>query len=360
METAYKAADEALGQKITTLDGRVGANEQAIADLQDADTAITEAYKAADSAVTEAYKLADTTLKNDLTAEINKKADQETVNTQLAALSGRVDVVEGNDAGKSMRTVAADEAAKKVAEVVANADADFDTLKEIADWILNDKEGAAALQTDVAKLKQVTAGYEDEGAIKAADEALGQKITALEGRAGANEQAIANLQAADAQIIADYEAADAQIIADYKTADEALEGRVNTELAKKAVKTEVEGQIATLEERITDLVTEIEANEETTAKALTDLDTRVNKVYEDYKDADEALEGRVNTELAKKADKTEIEGQITLLSGRVADVEDTYVSTIKYMQADGTYKELVAVNNVIDLSSMVIDGGYYA
>jgi hypothetical protein len=37
--------------------------------------------------------------------------------------------------------------------IVADADADFDTLKEVADWILNDKTGAAALQSDVAKLK---------------------------------------------------------------------------------------------------------------------------------------------------------------------------------------------------------------
>ena len=44
-------------------------------------------------------------------------------------------------------------AAAKVAEIVANADADFDTLKEIADWILNDTTGAADMANDIAALQ---------------------------------------------------------------------------------------------------------------------------------------------------------------------------------------------------------------
>lgn len=46
-------------------------------------------------------------------------------------------------------------AAAKVAEVVANADADFDTLKEIADWILNDTTGAADMANDIAALQDL-------------------------------------------------------------------------------------------------------------------------------------------------------------------------------------------------------------
>ena len=39
-----------------------------------------------------------------------------------------------------------------VARVVANADADFDTLKEVADWIKSDVTGAAKMQTQIATL----------------------------------------------------------------------------------------------------------------------------------------------------------------------------------------------------------------
>ena len=40
--------------------------------------------------------------------------------------------------------------ADAVAAVVAGAESDFDTLKEVADWIASDKEGSAALQTTVS------------------------------------------------------------------------------------------------------------------------------------------------------------------------------------------------------------------
>lgn len=42
---------------------------------------------------------------------------------------------------------------EEVTKVVAGADADFDTLKEVADWIKNDKTGAAKMQVDIGTLK---------------------------------------------------------------------------------------------------------------------------------------------------------------------------------------------------------------
>lgn len=53
----------------------------------------------------------------------------------------------------SVANTATSIAAAKVAEIVANADADFDTLKEIADWILNDTTGAADMANDIATLQ---------------------------------------------------------------------------------------------------------------------------------------------------------------------------------------------------------------
>ena len=51
-------------------------------------------------------------------------------------------------------------AAAKVAEIVANANADFDTLKEIADWILNDTTGAADMANDIKALEDKMVGVE--------------------------------------------------------------------------------------------------------------------------------------------------------------------------------------------------------
>lgn len=58
-------------------------------------------------------------------------------------------VLIGNDEDMSVREIAAAE----VAELVAGADESFDTLKEIADWIMNDTTGAASMASDIATLK---------------------------------------------------------------------------------------------------------------------------------------------------------------------------------------------------------------
>lgn len=63
-----------------------------------------------------------------------------------AAMNDRVVKLEAIDHDK----LAADAAADAVAAVVAGADSDFDTLKDVADWIGSHKEGAAELQVTVS------------------------------------------------------------------------------------------------------------------------------------------------------------------------------------------------------------------
>ena len=79
-----------------------------------------------------------------LVEEITRaKASEAKIDTALAVLIG-------NDAGKSIRDIAADETAK----IVAGADANYDTLKEIADFIKNDITNAAGMAADIAELKE--------------------------------------------------------------------------------------------------------------------------------------------------------------------------------------------------------------
>ena len=93
-------------------------------------------------------------------------------------------------------------AAAEVAKIVANADADFDTLKEIADWILNDTTGAADMANDIAALEAKMAGVDEtvvktiaatlEAALKVegADKyALASELVALANRVKALEDA---------------------------------------------------------------------------------------------------------------------------------------------------------------------------
>lgn len=65
-----------------------------------------------------------------------------------------VDTLVGEDTGKSVRTVASEE----VAKIVAGADKSYDTLKEIADWIVSDTTGAAKMANDITRLDGILAG----------------------------------------------------------------------------------------------------------------------------------------------------------------------------------------------------------
>ena len=70
------------------------------------------------------------------------------------AYEGKVDTLIGSDASKSVRTIAAEEIAAELAD--PNRDTDFDTLKEIADWIQAHPADAAAMNTAIAALQTKT------------------------------------------------------------------------------------------------------------------------------------------------------------------------------------------------------------
>lgn len=128
---------------------------------------------------------------------IDDNAEAIGVNTAaIATLNGNAET-----AGSVAHTATAI-AAAKVAEIVANADADFDTLKEIADWILNDTTGAADMANDIKALENKLAGIDTtvvahvaaaiEAALKVdgADKyALASDLSALANRVKAIEEA---------------------------------------------------------------------------------------------------------------------------------------------------------------------------
>lgn len=113
------------------------------------------------------------------------------------ANAAAINVLNGDAAtAGSIANTANAAAAAKVAEIVANADADFDTLKEIADWILNDTTGAADMANDIAALQglvgdkavatQIAEAISAEGLDKYA---LAADLTTLAGRVKALEDA---------------------------------------------------------------------------------------------------------------------------------------------------------------------------
>lgn len=110
----------------------------------------------------------------------------------LKAIDGKVTTLIGSDANKSARAIAAEETAK----IVAGADASYDTLKEIADWISSHGTDAASMNSAIVALKGIVAGIGGTGekatvveyvtdaiaALKIGDYAKAADLTALAGR----------------------------------------------------------------------------------------------------------------------------------------------------------------------------------
>lgn len=76
--------------------------------------------------------------------------------SSIDSLDSRLDVLEGNASTQGS-------VAYQIAQIVAGADASFDTLKEIADWILSDTTGAAKMASDIAALQTAVGNVDYSG-----------------------------------------------------------------------------------------------------------------------------------------------------------------------------------------------------
>ena len=170
---------------------------------------------------------------------------QEAATYDDTALSDRITAIENNylkTADKTalqseISTAKAGAISEAVAAVVGEGtSADFDTLKEIADWILSDTTGAASL---VTRISAIESDY-----LKTADKtALQGEIDTLEAFVGTLPEGIVSTN------VVDYiqEAINGLKIGDYAKASEL------TALAERV--TAIEGKVTTLEEKVAALET---------------------------------------------------------------------------------------------------------
>ncbi len=172
-EKALSAAKESAATSSAAREGAItaqNASEAARTAAQNAQKAAEEARDDAETIASDtATKLVEASEKR-LQDQILNKVDKE----PFDALAQKVDAVVGGDTGKSARTIAAEE----VAKVVANAPADLDTLKEIADYIESDKTGAAEMVTQIdANAKAISA---EAARAQGAEAALDGRVKELE------------------------------------------------------------------------------------------------------------------------------------------------------------------------------------
>ena len=198
------------------------------------------------------------------------------------ALAGRVSTLEGNDAGKSVRTIASEELAKQL--IAEDAKESLDTLAEIAAWIQDHPDDASAMNEAIVALqnkvdtgdKTVSAYVTDAiAALSIGDYAKAADLTALAGRVKAIEDDY--LKAADKT--------------ELSNAINGVDGRLATvegDYLKTADKTELSDAIG-LKASQADLDAEVTARQNAVSANATEIAKKADKTY-------------VDAELAKKQD----------------------------------------------------------
>lgn len=180
-----------------------------------------------------------------------KGADKTELQGNIDTLAGRVSTNEGaitilNGEGEgSVKKQVAD----AIAGVVNSAPEDFDTLKEVADWIASDTTGAAKMQADIARLDGADTL---EGSVKKQiKDAVAAEAEIARAAEKANADAIAVEKGRVDGIVADYLKA-----ADKTELQNGIDG-VRTDLGNKGDAANSEGsafaRIANLKQVVSDL-----------------------------------------------------------------------------------------------------------
>lgn len=253
------ATDTALGELQDAVDA-IEADYLKAADK----TELSNAISAADGKAVDAQNAVDA-----LAGKVGDVAEGKTVVSMIAdaqaaatyddtALAGRVTTLEGNDAGKSVRTIANEELAKQL--VADDAKESLDTLAEIAAWIQSHPDDASAMNEAITALQnKVVLGTDSEGneyatvkayveaaiaALNVGQYALASDLVALAGRVTTIENDY--LKAADKTELSNAITlkADATALAEVKaTADAAaVKADVDAALALKAAQADLEAE----------------------------------------------------------------------------------------------------------------------
>lgn len=202
--TNIAANTTAIGNEVSRAQTAEGALETLITNLttkvNDNETDIEAKVKANTDAIAEHEGTLDN---HDSFIQALQAKDTELAGA-IATEKGRVDKLVGSDADKSVRDIAAEETAK----IVAGAPDNYNTLKEIADWITNDTTGAADMANDIKALQELTDSHTtlisnngtEISTVKGKVTTLEGKMSTAEGNISTNAQAIAANEQAIAAI----------------------------------------------------------------------------------------------------------------------------------------------------------------
>lgn len=243
--TARAQADTALGNRVKAIEVSIGEGGSVAEDIAQAQADIDALEALHATGKTVAQEVSDGITALNLANTYAGKAYE-----------GKVDTLIGSDTNMSVRAIAADEIAAELAD--PNRDTDFDTLKEIADWIQDHPADAAAMNTAITALQTKTTLGNDpdtgeeyatvKGYVDDQIAAVNGDASTLAGRVSTNEGDISALKAglgtsADEAAVAGTTAWSR--IADNQARLTAVEGRA-TALEGRA--TTIEGRLGTADD----------------------------------------------------------------------------------------------------------------
>ena len=128
---------------VSTLWGQIATEIQSKVNVEK--TRAEQAEAALQTAINNEATTARAAEKANATAAANAKSVADAAKSLAETNKAGLAKIQGSDTDKSARAIAAEE----VAKIVASADADFDTLKEIADWISTHADGASSMNTAI-------------------------------------------------------------------------------------------------------------------------------------------------------------------------------------------------------------------
>ena len=282
--------------------------------------------------------------------------------TSLDATILKVDTLIADDADKSVRTIANEELAAQL--LSGKADADFKTLQELAAWLEDHPESAAAMNEAIqanktAIEKEVTDRQTAISGIQgqidalddtyATDDELAAVKSELEGKITAAEKKATTVVAEGT------DAGNNLDIASTTDEDGATTYKINlTDVASKTTLDATITRVETNEGKLA-VIQGNESVEGSIAKALKDAKDYTDAEVLEEKGAREAADAELQADIDTRATQTALDG----VNGRLETVEGAYVAKVKVELNDGTVKEYIPEGNVLDLSDLVIDAGTY-
>ena len=314
-----------------TLNASVGTNTTNITNLTASIESLDAAYKSADEALGEVVKAIETKVE-ELEASIGSKADAEALAeavAELAALQNSIETMQATLAGKADTTTieALDVAYKAADEALGEAVKAIETKVEELEASIGSKADAealadavaelAALQNSIETMQATLAGKADtttiealDVAYKAADEALGEAVKAIE------------------------------------TKVEELEAELQKIATGKADATELKSTVEALADAMSD-IENIQKLLETNAGNIADITSKVETLEKAYATADKAIDDAVK---ALEAKVKELETELGNKAG-VNELNTVVENLTQAMENITTIKEALELKNT-DISGV--------